>query len=202
MPPNSNSAFILDTFLTISAPTQSLYKEKGSKFMAFSYPVETEQEVKQCLEILKKSYHDASHHCFAYILGANQEKYRASDDGEPSHSAGTPILGQIRSKNLTDTLVVVVRYFGGTKLGVSGLISAYKTAAANALETAEIIEKTVVLPVNIQYNYEETNEIMRLIELLALKIQTQNFGIWCEMTLLTKKSNLLETQEKFKKWTK
>lgn len=190
----------MDTFLTISAPTQSLYKEKGSKFMAFSYPVETEQEVKQYLDILKKNYHDASHHCFAYILGANQQKYRASDDGEPNHSAGTPILGQIRSKNLTDTFVVVVRYFGGTKLGVSGLINAYKTAAANALESAEIIEKTVVLPINIQYNYDETSEIMRLIEQLSLKIQTQNFGIWCEMTLLTKKSNLAETQEKFKKW--
>ena len=190
----------MDTFLTISAPTQSLYKEKGSKFIAFCYPVETEQEVKQYLEILKKEYHDASHHCFAYILGANQEKYRASDDGEPSHSAGTPILGQIRSKNLTDTFVVVVRYFGGTKLGVSGLINAYKTAAANALESAQIIEKTVVLPINIQYNYDETSEIMRLIEQLSLKIQTQNFGIWCEMTLLTKKSNLAETQEKFKKW--
>ncbi len=192
----------MDTFLTISAPTQSLYKEKGSKFMAFSYPVETELEVKEHLETLKKDYSDASHYCFAYILGANQEKYRANDDGEPSHSAGTPILGQIRSKNLTDTLVVVVRYFGGTKLGVSGLISAYKTAAANALESAEIIEKTVVLPINIQYNYEETNEIMRLIEQLNLKIQTQNFGIWCEMTLLAKKSILLEAQEKLKKWRK
>jgi uncharacterized YigZ family protein len=131
------------SYRTIQAPTEGIYKEKGSKFLAFAYPVETEADVKGHLERIKKEYFDARHHCFAYMLGADRKKFRAFDDGEPNHSAGDPILGQIRSKNITNVLVIVVRYFGGTKLGVGGLISAYKTAAEDALNRAAVIEKEV-----------------------------------------------------------
>jgi putative IMPACT (imprinted ancient) family translation regulator len=110
------------SYITIKSGVQGLYKEKGSKFLAFAYPVESEEEVKQRLLELRKAYYDARHHCYAYVLGAEKEKYRATDDGEPNHSAGDPILGQIRSRNLTNVLVVVVRYFGGVKLGVGGLV--------------------------------------------------------------------------------
>jgi uncharacterized YigZ family protein len=148
------------SFLSLAAPAKGLYKEKGSRFYAFAYPVNSEEEVKQKLEELRREYFNARHHCFAYLLGANKLKYRAFDDGEPNHSAGDPILGQIRSKNLTNVLLVVVRYFGGTKLGVGGLISAYKTAAEEALMNAFIIECEVMKPVEIIYDYTATPEVM------------------------------------------
>src|SRR5690606_7725476 len=122
-----------DGYRTIAQPAEGLYKEKGSKFIALAYPVYTEEEIKDRLAELRKKYYDARHHCYAYMLGADKSRYRANDDGEPNHSAGDPILGQIRSADLSNVLVVVVRYFGGTKLGVSGLITAYKTATADAL---------------------------------------------------------------------
>ena len=188
-----------DTYLTISGISESLYKEKGSKFIGYAYPVKTEEEIKEILDELHKKYYDARHHCYAYILGANGEKYRANDDGEPNHSAGDPILGQIRSKELTNTLVVVVRYFGGTKLGVSGLISAYKIAAAEALEANEIIEEVVKEFIAIRFDYESTNEVMRLVKEYEPDIVAQEFTADCYLQLAVRKSlyeSLLEKLEK------
>jgi uncharacterized YigZ family protein len=166
---------------TLSTSVQGLYKEKGSKFLAFAYPVFSEEDVKQKLDELRKEYFDARHHCFAYVLGADKSKYRAFDDGEPNHSAGDPILGQIRSKNLTNTLVVVVRYFGGTKLGVGGLISAYKNAADDALSKGNIIECDVMRNVELSYDYTSTPEVMRLVKEFDIKILSQRFEGDCEL---------------------
>ena len=130
-----------DQYKSIAAPAEGLFKDNGSRFIAFAYPVETEEEVKELVSALKKEYHDARHHCFAYRLGYKGDVWRASDDGEPSGSAGRPILGQIESLGLSDVLVVVVRYFGGIKLGIPGLIRAYKTSTADALSSAQVIEK-------------------------------------------------------------
>src|SRR6186713_1623645 len=130
-----------NSFFTITSASQGIYKEKGSKFLSFAYPVQSESDIKEHIAFLKSEYFDARHHCYAWMLGPERNHFRAFDDGEPNHSAGDPILGQIRSKNLTNVLVVVVRYFGGTKLGVGGLISAYKIAAEEALSKAVIIEK-------------------------------------------------------------
>ncbi len=159
-----------------------MYKEKGSKFIAFAYPVRSEEEVKAQLDLLKKEYYDARHHCYAYILGSLGQKYRANDDGEPNHSAGDPILGQIRSRALTNTLVVVVRYFGGTKLGVSGLITAYKVAAAEALDKAGAIDVAITDMVKIWYPYEKTSEVMRLVGEFNIDIIGQTFTEMCELT--------------------
>lgn len=174
---------MLDTYLTLKSESQGLYKEKGSKFLAFAYPVDHEQEIKEILDSLKKQYHDARHHCYAYILGKDGQDFRANDDGEPTHSAGDPILGQIRSNDLTNTLIVVVRYFGGVKLGVGGLITAYKTAAADAIAANEIITAVVTEQVTFEFDYLDMNEVMRLIKALDLKILEQHFDNRCSMTL-------------------
>lgn len=168
-----------ESYLTVSKPSEGLYKEKGSKFLAFAFPVRTEEEVKSCLEDLRKIYYDARHHCYAYVLGAERNIYRANDDGEPNHSAGDPILGQINSKQLTDTLVVVVRYFGGTKLGVSGLINAYKVSAGEALNNVGIKKIVVTADIRLKYSYEATNEVMRLISDLEIKVNEQAFEADC-----------------------
>ncbi|WP_422009246.1 YigZ family protein [Roseivirga pacifica] len=170
---------MLDSFLTITKTTEGFYKEKGSKFIAYAIPVEDEDEVKEQLEQLKKQYYDARHHCYAYILGADQSQFRANDDGEPNHSAGDPILGQIRSKEITNTLVVVVRYFGGTKLGVGGLINAYKTAAADALEQNQIVEKRITKKLRFSFPYEEMNEVMKLVKDFDLEIKKQDYQVAC-----------------------
>ena len=164
-----------DAFLTIASPEEGLYKEKGSKFLAFAYPCADKEEVKTWLEALKKIYYDARHHCYAYVLGHEGLDTRANDDGEPNHSAGDPILGQIKSRNLTNTLVVVVRYFGGTKLGVSGLINAYKTAAAEALDAAAIIERQIIEKVRFSFPYEAMNEVMKLVKEFNLRITNQGY---------------------------
>ncbi|WOK08133.1 YigZ family protein [Imperialibacter roseus] len=171
----------MPSFQSIKATAEGFYKEKGSKFLAYAFPVRTEDDIKNRLDDLRKQYYDARHHCYAYILGNKSEKYRANDDGEPNHSAGDPILGQIRSKNLTNTLVVVVRYFGGTKLGVSGLITAYKTAAKEALDAAEVIETTIKDEVMIDFTYEQTSEVMRLAKEFNLEIQNQTFQETCSL---------------------
>lgn len=168
-----------DSYLTISKNSEGLYKEKGSKFIALSFPVRSEEQVKEKLEEVKKTYYDARHHCYAYILGANGAQYRANDDGEPNHSAGDPILGQIKSRELTNTLVVVVRYFGGTKLGVSGLINAYKTSAAEALEQNKVVEKLITKSVKFIFPYEEMNEVMKLVSDFELEIINQQFEMEC-----------------------
>jgi len=164
-----------DTYLTIAGESQGYYREKRSKFLAFAYPVSNLQEFKARLEALKKQYHDARHHCYAYIIGPQGLESRANDHGEPHHSAGDPILGQIKSRQLTDTLVVVVRYFGGTKLGVPGLINAYKTATQEALVNNQIIEKVIQEVIEVRIDYEHLNQLMRLINQYPLTIIRQRF---------------------------
>jgi len=169
------------SFQTILAPAEGSYKESGSKFLAFAFPVNSEVQIKEKLEEVKKKYFDARHHCFAWMLGEEKDRYRAFDDGEPNHSAGDPILGQIRSKNLTNILIVVVRYFGGVKLGVGGLIQAYKLATEVALNNAIIIEQEVIQRVVFRYPYEFTTEVMRLVKEFELKIVQQQFLADCTL---------------------
>ncbi|KAA5539252.1 IMPACT family protein [Adhaeribacter rhizoryzae] len=177
-----------DVYLTIAAPAEGIYKEKGSKFLAYAYPVSSEEEIKNILAGLRKEYFDARHHCYAYQLGTGGHQYRANDDGEPNHSAGDPILGQIRSAGLTNILVVVIRYFGGIKLGVSGLITAYRTAAAEALKAAEKIEKVETVTLEIFFDYEQMNPIMSLIKEYKLPMLSQDFNINCRLTLSVRKN--------------
>ena len=151
--------------------------------MAFAYPVKTEQEVKDILETLRKKYFDARHHCYAYMLGKNRDIFRANDDGEPNHSAGDPILGQIRSHSLTNVLIVVVRYFGGTKLGVGGLINAYKTAAAESISNNQIIEAEDRQELILHFGYPEMNQVMKLVKDYDLEIAAQKFDNNCEINL-------------------
>lgn len=171
----------MKTYRTIAGPSEGLYKEKGSKFLSFAYTVSTEDEIKEKLQALKKEFFDARHHCYAYVLGHRNERYRANNDGEPNHSAGDPILGQIRSRNLTDVLVVVVRYFGGIKLGVSGLISAYRTAAADALDKASILELPITETLTLAFPYEKTSEVMRLLKEFDVAILRQDFSETCQL---------------------
>ena len=145
-----------DIYLSINKESSGQYKEKGSKFLAFAFPVESAEETTGIIKELRKKYHDAHHHCFAYLIGPDQSTSRTNDDGEPKHSAGDPILNQIKSLNLSDTLVVVVRYFGGTKLGVSGLINAYRSAARDALNNNKIVKKTICEEIAVFFSYEVT----------------------------------------------
>ncbi len=186
-----------DYFYTISKGGEGFYKEKGSKFIGLAFRVRDEEEVKERLEEVKKQYYDGRHHCYAYIL--SKDKLRANDDGEPNHSAGDPILGQIKSKNLTEVLIVVVRYFGGTKLGVSGLINAYKTAAFEALEASKLIEVTIEEIYDIEYGYEITNEVMRLISEFEADIKNQEFTENCAATLGIKQSYKEKFEEEAEK---
>jgi uncharacterized YigZ family protein len=167
------------SFFTIQNPTQGIYKEKGSKFLAFAFPVKSEIQIKEQLDSLRKKYFDARHHCYAYVLGADKSKFKAYDDGEPNHSASDPILGQIRSKNLTDVLVVVVRYFGGVKLGVGGLMQAYKTATEDALSHTSTVEIEVTKTIELKFDYTHTPEAMRLVKEFELKILEQSFEESC-----------------------
>jgi uncharacterized YigZ family protein len=176
------------SFKTLQSNAEGIYKEKGSRFHAFAFPVESAVEIKEKIDALKKEYFDARHHCYAWMLGPDKKEFRAFDDGEPNHSAGDPILGQIRSKNLTNVLVVVVRYFGGVKLGVGGLITAYKSAAENALDNAVIIEREVIELIRILFDYTATPDVMRLVKEFDLKIRQQDFDERCllEAELATK----------------
>lgn len=173
----------MDTYKTITSTTEGLYKEKGSKFISFAFHVESEAEVKEIMERLKKEYYDARHHCYAWRMGNRGEHTRAVDDSEPSSTAGKPILGQIISRDLTFVLVVVIRYFGGTKLGVSGLIQAYREAASDALSTAEIEERTVNSEVTITFEYVLMNSVMGIIKELSPQIVEQVFDNDCRMRL-------------------
>ena len=168
-----------ESYLTISAPAKANLREKGSKFFAFAYPVQDETEIRDHIERLRKEYFDATHHCFAWILNPEGSKYRANDDGEPGHSAGDPILGQIRSRGLTNTLVVVVRYYGGTNLGVSGLIKAYKGAAALALDQCLMTEIEVTQKIKITFEYDELPAAMRLLKQESIKIIRQETNQQC-----------------------
>lgn len=164
-----------DSYLTIQSASKGIYRDKGSKFLAFAHPVRTIDEVKELLDKYRKEYYDARHVCYAYMLDPDQTEFRANDDGEPSGTAGRPILGQIRSNNLTCILVVVVRYFGGILLGTSGLIVAYKEATADALHNAEIIEKAVMLPRTLRFPYEKMNEAMRTLKEINAHILSQDW---------------------------
>lgn len=172
-----------DQFKTISGSTKGLYKEKGSKFLAFAIPVTSDVEIKDHLARLRKKYHDARHHCFAWRLGAEMVHYRINDDGEPSGSAGNPIFGQIQSRELTNILVVVVRYFGGTLLGVGGLIKAYRSATSDALGKAKIIEENVNTLIQLTFDYARMNEVMKVIKDFGLEFQNQQFDLECTLRL-------------------
>ena len=182
-------ALIQDTYKSIAAPSDGLYKELGSRFIASAWPVETEEEVKAVVDGLKKTYHDARHHCYAYRLGLDGGRFRANDDGEPSGSAGRPILGQIDSAGLSDVLVVVVRYFGGIKLGIPGLIRAYKSATADALTQAQAIEKVAGEHWRLDFDYLSMNAVMKAVKDLGLPQKDQQFGERCTMTVRVRLSS-------------
>ena len=173
---------IQDTYKSITAPSEGLFKDNGSRFIALAYPVETEDEVKEIVASLRKEYHDARHHCYAYRIGLKGEVWRASDDGEPSGSAGRPILGQIDSLGLSDILVVVVRYFGGIKLGIPGLIRAYKTSTADALSSATVVPKIAGRNYRISFDYMNMNAVMKVLKDLDLPQSGQDFGEKCSLT--------------------
>jgi uncharacterized YigZ family protein len=189
---------MLDTYLTIHKISKGLYKEKGSKFLSFAFPVNSLEEVKSVMEDIKKCYHDARHHCYAYRLGKDGEVFRANDDGEPNHSAGDPILGQIKAFGITQVLIVVVRYFGGTKLGVGGLINAYRTAARAALEKAKIVEVVDCQVLTISYGYEQTTQVMGLIGKYDLPILKQYFSEDCTIQINCPKSKVAIVVEALK----
>lgn len=173
----------MNQFKTIAKPSEGLYKEKGSKFIAFAFPIQSEKEFKEIQAQNKKDYHDARHHCYAFKLKPDGSLYRYSDDGEPSSTAGKPIYGQIQSFELTNVGIIVIRYFGGTKLGVGGLITAYKEAAKDALHNAEIITKEVTELLSIKFQYPEMNLIMNLVKQFDLKIVSQDFQMECSIEL-------------------
>lgn len=187
-----------DKFNTISSPSEGIYKDKGSKFLSFAIPVKDEEAIKDILETYRKKYHDARHVCYAYMLGEERNDFRANDDGEPSGTAGRPILGQINSFELTNILIIVVRYFGGILLGTGGLVTAYKEAAVDAIRNAKIIEKTIVLPLSIHFSYELMSEVSRLIKEFDLKITDQKFEIACDMTFAIPKSIFENVKDRFK----
>lgn len=172
-----------DTYRTIATATEGLYKEKGSRFISMAYPVETEEQIKTIISGVKEKYYDARHHCYAWRIGATKSLFRANDDGEPSSTAGKPILGQIQSNDLTNILIIVVRYFGGTKLGVSGLINAYREAAADALLQATIVEKTVDIHLHIRFSYLVLNDVMKVIKEEAPDVLERSFELECDMLL-------------------
>lgn len=186
-----------DTYNTIDKLAEGLFKEKGSKFISLAVPVKNEQEVKDKLAEVKKSFHDARHHCYAYRLGIDKSSYRYNDDGEPSGTAGRPIYGQILSKDLTNILIIVVRYFGGTKLGVSGLINAYKLAAKYALENSTIITNNIYDIYRIDFRYEEMNKVMKIIKEFNLNMITQDFDLSCMIKIETPKKVSKHIFEKF-----
>lgn len=172
-----------DSYLCLSGKSEGIYKELGSKFLYFAFPVDSEENIKSELTALRKTYFDATHHCYAWVLGKDATHFRANDDGEPNHSAGDPILGQIRSHQLTNVLIVVVRYFGGTKLGVSGLINAYKTAAALAIDENEIIREWVKISLDLIFPYPAMNEVMKVVKVHDLEVVSQEMSLDCRLTL-------------------
>lgn len=185
---------MITEFQTIKAKSDSFFKEKGSKFYSFAFPVQSEDEVKKCLKLLKEEFKDAGHHCYGFKLGVKGDRYRYSDDGEPNNTAGKPIYGQLNSFEVTNVLVVVIRYFGGTKLGVGGLIQAYKEGAKLALGNAFIITEEVTEQITIHFKYEEMNVMMSLVKIFDLKIVRQQFELDCLITLefpIKKKETLL-----------
>ncbi len=177
-----------DTYLTLDAPATAALRERSSKFLSFAWPVQDEEQIRGHLEALRKEYYDATHHCYAWRLGPQGGRFRANDDGEPSGTAGRPILGQMLSREVTDCLVVVVRYFGGTKLGVPGLIAAYKESAAAVLAAAQIVERTVDRRVEIEFSYMAMNDVMRVVKEEQPRIEAQEFDNLCRMRVAVRES--------------
>lgn len=188
-----------DKYKEIKSATTGVYKEKGSKFIAYSFPVHSEENVKEKLEEVKKLEHSARHHCYAYILKTDKSAQRANDDGEPSSTAGKPILGQILSNDLTNILIVVVRYFGGVKLGVPGLIRSYKTAALDAISNSEIITKIIKEQFAVSFKYPQMNDVMRLVKEYNLEVVNTDFQIECNLIFVVAKSKSEEVVKTFKK---
>ncbi|HSO86411.1 MAG TPA: YigZ family protein [Draconibacterium sp.] len=177
-----------DVYQTIEKESQGYFKDKGSKFYAFAFPVKHEDEIKEILTYLRKEHHSARHHCYAWRLGTEEITFRANDDGEPSSTAGKPILGQLQSYNVTNILIVVIRYFGGTLLGVSGLINAYRSAAADALKSAEIQQKIIEKEITLDFTYNELAEVMNIIKQENLTVVSTRFEEKCNLTFAVRKS--------------
>jgi uncharacterized YigZ family protein len=188
-----------DTYKTIGAPAEGLYKEKGSKFIAYSFPVSNENQIKEITARLKKEHHSARHHCFAWQLGPDLKLFRVNDDGEPSGTAGRPILGQIQQRELTDILVVVVRYFGGILLGTSGLTNAYKQATADVLANAVIIEKIIETTIEVNFDYLAMNDFMMVLKEFQLEMKESQFDLSCKAKILVRKQLTSTVLEKLGK---
>lgn len=188
-----------DVFKTITGPAEGLYTEKRSKFIAIALPVQNLEEVKEYLEFYQKKYYDARHVCYAYMLGPERKDFRANDNGEPSGTAGKPILGQINSNELTDILIIVVRYFGGIKLGTSGLIVAYKAAAAEAIAAATFVEKTIDETVTFLFEYPFMNDVMRIVKEEEPQIVSQGYDTDCIMTIQIRRSRMPRLLQRLEK---
>ena len=188
-----------DTFRTIIKSSEGLYKEKMSKFLSFAEPCTSAEEAKEIVAMYKKEYYDARHVCWAYMIGHQRLEFRSNDDGEPSGTAGKPILGQINSFNLTNLVVIVVRYFGGIKLGTSGLIEAYRTAAAEALSAADIVEKLIEDTLEVYFEYPLMGEAMRIVKEEGAKVLVQDFTIDCRLKLSLRKSLMPKMRDRFEK---
>ncbi|MEN8122062.1 MAG: YigZ family protein [Bacteroidota bacterium] len=187
-----------DTYKTIEKISEGFFKDKGSKFIALAFPVDSESKVQEYRALLRKKYHDARHHVYAFYIGKERPIYRSSDDGEPANSSGPPVLGQIRSFGLTNILIVVVRYFGGTKLGIPGLINAYKSAAADAIENAHIVTKTITKKILFEFEYPAMNEVMRIVKDPGVKIDKQEFLESCVLEISIRISNFEEISNRLK----
>ncbi len=188
-----------DLYRTVAAPAEAACRERSSKFLSWIFPVRSEEEIREHLDALRKRFFDATHHCYAWRLGPRGEAFRANDDGEPSGTAGKPILGQLLSNDLTDCLVVVVRYFGGTKLGVPGLIAAYREATADVIAQAQIVERTVDRQVTVDFPYVAMNDIMRVVKELQPRIEAQEFDNLCTMRLSIRESRADLLEERLRK---
>lgn len=188
-----------DTYKTVASDAHGLFKDRGSRFIALVIPVSDQAEIKEKLEELRKEYHDARHHCYAWVLGPDRQTWRANDDGEPSGTAGRPILGQINSRELTDILIVVIRYFGGTLLGVSGLINAYRSAAEDALSNALIIEKTVMQAFIIKFPYLSMNDVMKVLKEEGCSQSGHSYGNDCSVEISVRSSAAERITERLRK---
>ncbi len=187
-----------DCYKSIGGKSEGLYKDLGSKFLAFAYPVETEVQAKEIIASVRKEYFDARHHCFAYRIGLEGGNWRVNDDGEPSSTAGRPIYGQILSAGLSDILIVVVRYFGGTKLGVPGLIKAYRSAAQDAIAGAKIVEKLAREQLTVKFGYERMNDVMKALKEMGLVPEKQSFDLECELDVKVRLSLVKDFEEQLK----
>jgi len=192
-----NYELMKDSYKTIEKESHGYFKDKGSKFYAFAFPVKNENEIKKILTGLKKEHHSARHYCFAWRMGTEEIQFRTNDDGEPSSTAGKPILGQLQSFDVTNILIVVIRYFGGTLLGVTGLINAYRNAAADALKNAKIKTKLIETIIQLNFTYNELNEVMHITKKEGLNILKTQFEEKCQLTFAVRKSEAIRIEEIF-----